>query len=45
MEQIEPVEEEIEVLDLPKQEEINFEDNKVQDVNEQEIRTNTKRIN
>lgn len=40
-ETIEPVEEEIEVLDLPRQEEINFEDNKVQDVNEQEIRTNT----
>lgn len=40
-ETIEPDEEEIEVLDLPKQEEINFEDNKVQDVNEQEIRTNT----
>lgn len=40
-ETIEPVEEEIEVLDLPRQEEINFEDNNVQDVNEQEIRTNT----
>lgn len=40
-ETIEPVEEEIEVLDLPRQEEINFEDNNVQVVNEQEIRTNT----
>lgn len=40
-ETIEPVEEEIEILDLPRQEEINFEDNNVQDVNEQEIRTNT----